>query len=55
MSAQANLAGLYPPVGPYDWSMESGKHIQLVPIHTVPKSMDNVRIFIYSGFSVFVL
>lgn len=59
MSAQANLAGLYPPVWPYDWNMEPGKHFQLVPIHTVPKSMDNVcifLIFIYSGFGdVFVL
>eukprot|EP00102_Acyrthosiphon_pisum_P024233 XP_016661443.1 PREDICTED: prostatic acid phosphatase-like isoform X1 [Acyrthosiphon pisum] len=42
MSAQANLAGLYPLVGPRDWNMEPGKHIQLVPIHTVPKSMDNL-------------
>lgn len=42
ISAQANLAGLYPPVRPDNWNMESGKHIQLVLIHTVPKSMDNL-------------
>lgn len=40
MSAQANLIGFYPPVGPGD---RTAVCAQLVPIHTVPKPLDNVR------------
>jgi len=42
MSAEANLAGMYPPVGPRDWNGAPGKRVQLIPIHTAPKSQDNV-------------
>lgn len=54
ISAQANLAGMYPPVGPKNWNGEPGKHIQLVSIHTVPKSQDNVCIYniYFMGFPV---
>ncbi|XP_040288878.1 prostatic acid phosphatase [Bufo bufo] len=40
MSAQANLAGLYPPVGRQIWN----KNIawQPIPVHTVPLSEDNL-------------
>lgn len=48
MSAEANLLGMYPPVGPRDWNGAPGKRIQLVPIHTVPKTQDKVRIKILS-------
>lgn len=44
ISAEANSAGLYPPVGPRNWNGEAGERVQLVPVHTVPRSQDNVRI-----------
>ncbi|XP_071454641.1 prostatic acid phosphatase-like [Hetaerina americana] len=40
MSAEANLAGLYPPNGEQIW--EPGVVWQPIPIHTLPESLDNV-------------
>lgn len=46
MSAQANLAGLYPLAlhGKKDYKKVRGINIQLVPIHTVPTAQDHVCI-----------
>lgn len=40
MSAEANLAGLYPPLGKQVW--DAGMTWQPIPIHTVPESDDNL-------------
>ncbi|XP_055551425.1 prostatic acid phosphatase [Wyeomyia smithii] len=40
MSAESNLAGLYPPVGTDVW--DSGIQWQPIPIHTTPESLDEV-------------
>lgn len=41
MSAQANLAGLFPPIGEQVWSSEIDW--QPVPVHDVPIKKDRVR------------
>lgn len=40
MSAQANLAGMYPPISKDIWDPEL--HWQPIPVHTMPLKMDNV-------------
>lgn len=42
VSADANLAGMYPPAGPE-------KRPQLIPVHTVPKPQDNVSTHFCNG------
>jgi lysosomal acid phosphatase len=38
MSAESNLAGLYPPVAAW----QPGLVWQPIPVHTIPEKMDNV-------------
>lgn len=40
MSAESNLAGLYPPVGPDQWDQLI--QWQPIPVHTVPEELDEV-------------
>lgn len=40
MSAESNLAGLYPPVGPDQW--DPVIQWQPIPVHTVPEELDEV-------------
>uniref|UniRef100_A0A8D8F7M6 acid phosphatase n=1 Tax=Culex pipiens TaxID=7175 RepID=A0A8D8F7M6_CULPI len=40
MSAESNLAGLYPPVGPDQW--DAAIQWQPIPVHTVPEELDEV-------------
>uniref|UniRef100_A0A1Q3F398 acid phosphatase n=1 Tax=Culex tarsalis TaxID=7177 RepID=A0A1Q3F398_CULTA len=40
MSAESNLAGLYPPVGPDQW--DAAIAWQPIPVHTVPEELDEV-------------
>lgn len=40
MSAESNLAGMYPPVGPDQW--DSVIQWQPIPVHTVPEELDEV-------------
>lgn len=39
MSAEANLAGIYPPIGAEVWDIKTWMPI---PVHTVPENEDNV-------------
>ncbi|KAF7283653.1 testicular acid phosphatase homolog [Rhynchophorus ferrugineus] len=40
MSAQSNLAGLYPPVGDQIWNNDI--HWQAIPVHTIPENLDEI-------------
>jgi lysosomal acid phosphatase len=40
MSAESNLAGMFPPVGDQVWNEDI--HWQPIPVHTVPEKLDNV-------------
>uniref|UniRef100_A0A8D2LV88 acid phosphatase n=1 Tax=Varanus komodoensis TaxID=61221 RepID=A0A8D2LV88_VARKO len=41
MSAQVNLAGMYPPTGSQSWN--SAIYWQPIPVHTVPRSQEKAR------------
>ena len=41
MSAECNLAGMYPPMGRQKWN-GTNTNWQPVPVHTVPRSEDKV-------------
>lgn len=52
MSAYSNLAGLYPPTGDQIWNPNITW--QPIPVHTRPKTEDNVILFLFIDVSVCV-
>jgi len=47
MSAAANLAGLYPPSADQKWNNKLGNVWQPIPIHSIPRDLDEVKLFEY--------
>jgi len=43
MSAAANLAGLYTPTGDQIWNNNLGTLWQPIPIHSIPRDLDEVN------------
>jgi len=43
MSAAVNLAGLYAPVADQKWNNELGSLWQPIPIHSIPRDLDEVN------------
>lgn len=46
MSAASNLAGLYTPNKNQQWNDNLGKLWQPIPIHSIPRDLDTVNLFI---------
>jgi hypothetical protein len=45
MSAASNLAGLYPPNKVQQWNNNVGNLWQPIPIHSIPRDIDTVKLF----------